>query len=67
MGIPYEVTGDGYEKQFQLSHLGPFLLMNLLLPKMRGSVGGERTVKIINVTSALQYYGKIDFDNLNGK
>jgi len=68
MPIPYTTSQDGNEMQFQVNYLGPFLLMNLLLPKMSkiaedlGSTG-----KIVNVSSAVQYYGKIDFSNLDGR
>ena len=68
LSIPYELTGDGNERQFQVNYLGPFLLENLLLPKMsKVATESQKTGKIVNVVSAVQYYGKIDFDNLNGK
>ena len=42
------VTEDGQELQMQTNHLGPFLLTNLLLDRLRASRRGAR---VINVSS----------------
>lgn len=42
------VTDDGQELQLQTNHLGPFLLTNLLLDRLRASRRGAR---VINVSS----------------
>lgn len=65
MSVPYSVTEDGNESTFQVNYLSHFLLINLLLPKLiRGGRSG-RTSRIVNVSSAAQYGGKIDFDDIN--
>lgn len=59
-----EHTRDGYEQQFGVNHLGHFLLTRLLLPALQCPKEGGR---IINVSSAAHYHGKIDFENLKGE
>jgi NAD(P)-dependent dehydrogenase (short-subunit alcohol dehydrogenase family) len=53
----YRATEDGYELQFAVNHLAPFLLTNLLLPKLRASEQG----KIITVSSGSHYHTKINW------
>jgi retinol dehydrogenase-12 len=54
------VTQDGLEMTFQVNHLAPFLLTNLLLPKLK-----ERAPsRIVNVASTAHRGGKLDFDDL---
>jgi NAD(P)-dependent dehydrogenase (short-subunit alcohol dehydrogenase family) len=55
----YRATEDGYELQFAVNHLAPFLLTNLLLPKLRVSEEG----KIITVSSGSHYHTKINWKN----
>lgn len=57
-------TQEGYEQQFGVNHLGHFLLTRLLLPALQCPQEGGR---VINVSSAAHYHGKIDFDNLKGE
>jgi len=52
---PYELTQDGFESQFGVNHLGPFVLTNLLLDKLRATV------------SIAHKRGKIHFDDINAK
>lgn len=60
----YYTTPDGNELQFQVNHLSPFLLTNLLLPTMYKSV----PARIVNVSSHSHYrLDKLDWDNLNGE
>ena len=55
------VTKDGHEEMFQVNHLGPFLLTNLLIDKLKQS----RTSRIINVSSKVHHNAKgLDFQNL---
>ncbi len=59
-----QLTDDNFELQFGVNHLGHFLLTNLLLPALRCPHEGGR---VINVSSAAHYHGKIDFENLKGE
>jgi retinol dehydrogenase 14 len=55
-------TADGLEHTFALNHLGPFLLTNLLLDRLKASAPG----RVITVSSGAQAAGRIDFDDLQG-
>lgn len=54
-----ETTTDGFEMQFQMNHLGHFLLTKMLLPQLIAS-----KAKVINVSSEAHRAGKIDLQNL---
>ena len=57
-----KVTVDGYEEMFAVNHLAPFLLTNLLLPRIKTSSRG----RIINVASGAHMLVKeIQFNDLN--
>mmetsp|Transcript_20601 Transcript_20601/g.22404 ORF Transcript_20601/g.22404 Transcript_20601/m.22404 type:complete len:315 (-) Transcript_20601:3614-4558(-) len=47
MNTPFEITKDGFEAQFQVNHLGHFLLTHYLLPIIQKSGGG----RVVNVSS----------------
>jgi retinol dehydrogenase-14 len=57
------VTSDGLEHTFALNHLAPFLLTSLLLDRLIASAPS----RIVNVSSAAQGMGTIDFDDLMGE
>jgi NAD(P)-dependent dehydrogenase (short-subunit alcohol dehydrogenase family) len=54
------LTADGYETMFATNHLGPFLLTNLLLPRLEAAAA-----RILNVTAPSTT--KIAFDDLQGE
>lgn len=58
-----EVTAEGFEIQFAVHHLAPFLLTHRLLDVMRRNPGG----RVISVTSKLHSYGRLDFDDLQSE
>ncbi len=58
-----EVTPDGFETQFAVNHLAPFLLTNLLLDLLRRSA----PARIVNVASQVESMGTIDFADLQGE
>jgi NAD(P)-dependent dehydrogenase (short-subunit alcohol dehydrogenase family) len=57
------VTEDGFETTFQVNHLGPFLLTNLLLPNLKAAAPS----RIVNVASAAHRGGRLDFDDLQSE
>jgi NAD(P)-dependent dehydrogenase (short-subunit alcohol dehydrogenase family) len=63
MFTPEGCTRDGFELQFATNHLGHFALTGLLLPRI------ETTPKarVINVSSAIHFTGRIDFDDLQAE
>jgi NAD(P)-dependent dehydrogenase (short-subunit alcohol dehydrogenase family) len=55
-----KLTKDGLEETFAANHLGPFVLTNLLLDLLKASAPG----RIVNVSSALHFRGRMDWDDL---
>lgn len=56
-----QLTGDGFEKTLQVNYLAPFLLTNLLLPKLV-----ENNARVINTSSvAHKLFAKLDINDLN--
>ncbi len=53
------LTKDGFELAFGVNHLGPFLLTQLLLPRLEG----QEDARIVNVASKSHYRAKtLDWD-----
>jgi NAD(P)-dependent dehydrogenase (short-subunit alcohol dehydrogenase family) len=57
----HRVTKDGFEHVFAVNHLAPFLLTNLLVPKLTGSA----PARVITVTSDAHSAAKLDLDDPN--
>jgi NAD(P)-dependent dehydrogenase (short-subunit alcohol dehydrogenase family) len=57
------VTVDGFERTFQVNHLGPFLLTNLLLDTL---IAGHASV-IQTSSAAARRFAKFDIDDLQGE
>ncbi|XP_005103743.1 retinol dehydrogenase 13 [Aplysia californica] len=62
-GKPREVTDEGFETLFAANYFGPFLLTNLLLDLMKKSTPS----RIVNVSSVVNKFGTIDFNNLQAE
>lgn len=58
-----KTTADGHEMTWQVNHLSPFLLTNLLLPLLEKSA----PARIVNVSSTTHQSGEINFDDLEGE
>jgi NAD(P)-dependent dehydrogenase (short-subunit alcohol dehydrogenase family) len=54
-------TADGFEKTFQVNHLAPFLLTNLLMDKLLTS----RASVIQTSSSGARLFGKLNIDDLD--
>ena len=55
------ITPDGFEHVFALNHLAPFLLTNLLLPKLAASA----PARVVTVTSDAHSAGRLDLNDPN--
>jgi retinol dehydrogenase 12 len=55
-----EVSADGHELTFQVNHLAPFLLTNLLLDRLRESSPS----RVVTTSSAAHTGGLVDLDDL---
>lgn len=71
MNVPMSYTVDGYETQWQVNYLAPFVLVSKLLPLMlhtASTTGRMDRVRIINITSdmALNLGARhIHYDDVN--
>lgn len=63
MAPPRMRTRQGFELQFGVNHLGHYALTRLLLPLLQEQPGA----RVVHVTSGAQYFGKLNFDDLNGE
>jgi NAD(P)-dependent dehydrogenase (short-subunit alcohol dehydrogenase family) len=55
-----EVTPDGLERTFALNVLAPYILTNLLAPRLVASA----PARVVNVASEAERSGRVDFDDL---
>jgi len=73
MGVPPEITVDGFERQIATNHLGHAALTWLLMPALRGAAcsagsGGSRNgpaPRIVVVSSLAHRGGGLDVDDLH--
>ncbi|GAM38948.1 short-chain oxidoreductase [Talaromyces pinophilus] len=61
MAPPYGTTRDGFETQFGVNYLANFLLVKLLLPKVRAAGTGS---SVIIVASNAARGGRVDFEDV---
>lgn len=59
--VPSKKTPDGHEPNFQVNHLAPFLLTNLLRPKLAAA----GTSLVVNTSSVANLIGRIRLDDLD--
>ncbi|KAF7372785.1 NAD-P-binding protein [Mycena sanguinolenta] len=59
MGTPYEKTVDGLELQFASNHVGHFLFVNLIMPKLLES----SAPRVVLASSVGHYWGPVRFDD----
>jgi len=58
------LNSDGVETTFAVNYLGPFLLTELLGPRLTESAEGGPASRVINVSSVAHTRGRIHFDDL---
>jgi len=63
MAPPRQLTRQGFELQFGVNHLCHYALTRLLLPLLQATAGA----RVVQVTSGAQYFGRLDFDDLQGE
>lgn len=56
----YMSSAEGFEMQFAVNHLAPFLLTNLLFPLLKNAPGA----RIITVSSGSHYHTRMHWDDL---
>lgn len=59
MAPPYSTTIDGFESQFGTNHLGPFLFVNLIRPRILASA----SPRVVMVTSGAHHASDIRYDD----
>ncbi|XP_059679680.1 dehydrogenase/reductase SDR family member on chromosome X isoform X1 [Gavia stellata] len=67
MLVPERKTEDGFEEHFGLNYLGHFLLTNLLLDTLKQSGTHSHHARIITVSSATHYVGKLQLNDLQSR
>jgi NAD(P)-dependent dehydrogenase (short-subunit alcohol dehydrogenase family) len=65
-----EITPDGFERTFQVNHLGPFLLTSLLCPLLNRN--GARIINVSSTAHKFNFHPKgqppgLDLNNLNSE
>lgn len=61
----YTITEDGFESQFHINHLSPFLFTNLILPRLLAARTSTYSPRVVFVSSEAHVWGTgIHFDDL---
>ena len=63
MAPPRRLSVQGFEMQFAVNHLGHMALTQRLLPLMEG----REDARVVTVTSGAQYFGKMQWSDLQGE
>jgi NAD(P)-dependent dehydrogenase (short-subunit alcohol dehydrogenase family) len=58
------LNSDGVEMTFAVNYLGPFLLTELLGPRLTDSADGGPASRVINISSMAHTRGRIHFDDI---
>ncbi|CAO1638338.1 unnamed protein product [Parajaminaea phylloscopi] len=61
MAVPFALTEDGVESQFQTNHLSHFLFANLVMPKLLASAHP----RLVHVSSGVHRVGHIRWSDIN--
>ncbi|KAK7698571.1 hypothetical protein SLS64_012439 [Diaporthe eres] len=61
MAVPYQLTEDGFESQFQTNHLSHFLFTNLIMDKILAS----KAPRVVHVSSGVHRIGHIRWTDYN--
>ena len=61
MAVPYQLTEDGFESQFQTNHLSHFLFTNLIMGKILAS----KSPRVVFVSSGVHRIGHIRWTDYN--
>lgn len=62
-----EVTVDGIESRFGVNYLSHFLITHYFLPNLIKAGNPKEKSRIVNVSSCVQYFGEIYFEDINMK
>jgi len=61
MATPRQLSKQNIESQFAINHIGHMCLSLILLPHFKPS----QTSRVVTVSSGIQYFGKINWDDIN--
>ncbi|KPM42528.1 hypothetical protein AK830_g4061 [Neonectria ditissima] len=70
MTVPYKLTGDGFETQWQVNYLAPHIFTSSLIPLLLSTAsvrGTKDRVRVVNVSSDAAFFGpdKMQWDDVN--
>ncbi|KAH6971423.1 hypothetical protein BKA56DRAFT_557242 [Ilyonectria sp. MPI-CAGE-AT-0026] len=70
MTVPYQLTVDGFESQWQVNYVAPHVLTSSLIPLLlstAATAGTKDRVRVVNVASDAAFFGPkvIHFDDVN--